>query len=135
MDLGQDCLPELPVPTLEHTLERYLASVKPLAACHAHLSLKETEAYIEEFRTDPQVLALQEALIKRQADMKARNTSWLLDWWNHYAYWDYRASICFCSNYSFGFRDHPQASVMQQPLLRAALLLKGFYKVRELIKK
>lgn len=43
---GQDSLPKLPIPDLEHTCEKYLAALKPLQGTREH---RETKHAVQEF--------------------------------------------------------------------------------------
>lgn len=76
---GESSLPKLPVPTLEETLSRYLASVKPLVSESQFLKTQEA---VHQFAASAQAQELQKRLIARRDE----TDSWLIDWWNDYAY-------------------------------------------------
>ncbi|KAJ2752227.1 hypothetical protein IWQ56_006765, partial [Coemansia nantahalensis] len=54
--------------------------------------------------------------------------NWLEEWWNEYAYFLNRASVCFNVNYFFGFRNAPQP-VAQARL--AAILVDSALRFRD----
>jgi carnitine O-acetyltransferase len=128
MDRGQEIMPKLPVPTLNDTLNRYLASVKPLLDGQPD-RWERTQRAVEAFRTGDGP-RLQEKLEERAA---ASKTSWLIDWWNEYAYFSNRESVCFYVNYGFGFRQDPRG-VKLDWLTRVASLATGMLDFRDLIR-
>ncbi|KAK4056608.1 Carnitine O-acetyltransferase mitochondrial [Microbotryomycetes sp. JL221] len=102
-------LPNLPVPTIEETTERYLQSIKtfhlaqepgssnsePLA------SFRASEQAVNDFRASPLVQKLQERLLERA---KTKD-SWLSEWWNETAYFGYRGPVVPGVNYFYVHRD------------------------------
>lgn len=89
-------LPHLPVPTLEETADRYLASIKPYhtaqepqASAEPLKSWTESEAAVREFVQSPLVHKLQERLQQRAEGKE----SWLSEWWNETAYFGYRGPV------------------------------------------
>lgn len=83
-------LPQLPVPQLSQTLDKYLKTVKPF------LTDKEFMTTIECVKKFPQENGqkLQEFLVER-----AKNTeSWLADWWLDSAYLGFRSSVVVWSS-------------------------------------
>jgi carnitine O-acetyltransferase len=127
MDVGQDTMPKLPVPALDDTLDRYLESVRPLLDGQPE-RWERTKKAVEAFRRNEGPV-LQKRLEERAA---ASKTSWLLDWWNEYAYFSSRESICFYVNYCFGFRPDPRPNLHW--LTRAGSLLSGLLEFRALIR-
>ncbi|RKP07018.1 acyltransferase ChoActase/COT/CPT [Thamnocephalis sphaerospora] len=123
MDRGQDTMPKLPVPALNDTLDRYLASVRPLLDGQPE-RWERTQRAVEAFRSGDGP-RLQKLLEDRAA---ASETSWLLDWWNEYAYFSNRESVCFYVNYCFGFRQDPRPEL--DWLTRAASLATGMLDFR-----
>lgn len=75
---------------------------------------------------------LQAFLHGKAHEAQIHGSSWLHEWWNAYAYTTFRASICFCSNYSFGFRDRCEPITQ---LERAAQLISAFIDLGVKIKK
>ncbi|XP_006822823.1 peroxisomal carnitine O-octanoyltransferase-like [Saccoglossus kowalevskii] len=83
----EEDLPSLPVPTLQHTLTRYLESVKP------HVSLAEFERttnIVKEFGNGIGK-TLHENLLKKASTEK----NWLENWWENTAYLSARGSKPF----------------------------------------
>jgi carnitine O-acetyltransferase len=124
----------LPLPSLEQTLDRYLESLRPLIISSPdlvdlspddHIGLIKT--HIQQFLTGDGPL-LQQQLLDKATRENEQGRSWLIDWWNAWAYWESRVSLCFYVNYCFGFRDHPHTS---DQTMRAALLVDAFFKVRQ----
>ncbi|KAI9598268.1 acyltransferase ChoActase/COT/CPT [Syncephalis fuscata] len=128
MDRGQDTMPKLPVPALNDTLDRYLASVEPLLDGQPD-RWAHTQRAVEAFRTG-EGIKLQAQLEDRAAISK---NSWLLDWWNEYAYFSNRESVCFYVNYGFGFRPDIRGAKLDW-LTRVASLATGMLDFRDLIR-
>ncbi|KAJ1972009.1 Carnitine O-acetyltransferase mitochondrial, partial [Dimargaris verticillata] len=115
-------LPALPVPDLETTCHKYLASVKPLVSADDYA---KTEQAVQAFlAADGPGCRLQARLHDRAARVNAQGTgsSWLEAWWNEYAYFANRVSNCFYVNFYFGLRDDPRHP---KQLERAATLTKA----------
>ena len=87
---GEAALPKLPVPTLEETLSRYLASVKPVVSPD---QFAKTQEAVHEFAASAQAQELQKRLLQRREE----TDSWLIEWWNDYAYFRYRVRFLQCS--------------------------------------
>ena len=80
-------LPSLPVPPLQQTTEKYLLSVKPLLT---EDEFRCTEAVTNEFRKPGGIgELLQEKLINRAKYMD----SWLAEWWDNVAYFEYSSPV------------------------------------------
>ncbi|RKP13517.1 acyltransferase ChoActase/COT/CPT, partial [Piptocephalis cylindrospora] len=123
-------LPPLPVPDLQDTLDTYLETVRPLLQSSQDFDYEHTKRIVQAF-AENEGPRLQEALERRATDMYAQGSSWLLDWWNEWAYDGGRASVCFAVNYCFGYRkDTRNPSQLQ----RATLLTSALLQFREKIK-
>ncbi|KAF9115552.1 Carnitine O-acetyltransferase mitochondrial [Mortierella sp. AM989] len=142
MDKGQNELPALPIPPLDQTLDRYLETVRPLATDQEY---EHTVAVVEEFRGDSreeelkdqhggqghgQGRSLDRRLREHALECESRNTSWLAEWWDDWAYFSHRDSSTFFVNYYFGFQDDPR---MPTQTARAALLVSLALEFRQLI--
>ncbi|KAJ2893922.1 Carnitine O-acetyltransferase mitochondrial, partial [Coemansia aciculifera] len=105
-------LAKLPIPELNDTVARFAAAVRPLfRAAEFDLCM----AKLNEFAAKEGPV-----LQARLRDRFSTHENWLEDWWNEYAYFLNRASVCFNVNYFFGFRSTP--SPLPQTLLAAALI-------------
>ncbi|KAJ3328249.1 Carnitine O-acetyltransferase mitochondrial [Blyttiomyces sp. JEL0837] len=122
----QKTLPKLPVPSLDETLSTYLQSVRP------HLNDVEFERTckaVEEFKKPGGVgQELQKRLI---AHDNSKSNSWLIDWWNSYAYMAYRDPVVVYVNYFFCFNDDKK--LLNNPAGRAATLITGAMEFRKLV--
>ncbi|XP_052794342.1 peroxisomal carnitine O-octanoyltransferase-like [Mya arenaria] len=79
-------LPSLPVPSLQHTLDRYLDSVRPHVTDEEY---RQTEFLAQQFASGVGK-ELQNQLLSRAANRK----NWLERWWLDYAYLDFRLPLC-----------------------------------------
>ena len=106
-----DQIPPLPVPTLEDTAQRYLASVAPLVDSATYA---EVEAAMNAF-TAPggQGPRLQAALEQRAAS----SDNWLAEWWDDVAYLAYPEPVLINSNW--GIWCDPRQPT-DDPAMRAA---------------
>jgi carnitine O-acetyltransferase len=95
----QDSLPNLPVPTLEETCSLYLKSLEPLLTPQ---ELSHSRKAVLDFLASPQSKELQNRLLERKKEMDAKGRSWLIDWWNDYAYMAYRDPLVIFVSYFFG---------------------------------
>lgn len=94
----QSQMPRLPVPTLQETAQRYLQSVKPLLT---DAEFSSTQKAVAEFvAPGGSGEVLQKRLLDRAKAFEKR--SWLIDWWNDYAYMAYRDPVVINVNYFFG---------------------------------
>lgn len=71
-------LPNLPVPSLSHTLERYLDSVKPFASQNEYY---KTERIVKAFQN-----GIGKELHSKLLKKAAKERNWLEKWWEDYAY-------------------------------------------------
>lgn len=120
----QATLPRLPVPKLDVTIQRYLASVKPLvtptqfqATCDAADTFLKVEG--------PK---LQARLEERAADSNIEN--WFEDWWNEYAYFGYRDPIVIYVSYFFAYNHLPNPTKNTR---RAAEIVQAALQFRDLV--
>eukprot|EP00842_Homolaphlyctis_polyrhiza_P005351 jgi/Hompol1/5817/HPOL_002125-RA len=95
----QATLPRLPVPSLDETGTRYLRSVRPLVDDAA---FARTSAAVADFvRPGGTGAVLQQRLLARAQAPEHASRSWLIDWWNDYAYMSYRDPVVINVNYFF----------------------------------
>mmetsp|Transcript_5043 Transcript_5043/g.12379 ORF Transcript_5043/g.12379 Transcript_5043/m.12379 type:complete len:753 (-) Transcript_5043:411-2669(-) len=97
---NQTSLPDLPVPTVEETLERFLPTALPLAESEEEATALRSA--VEKFPAQAQ--KLQERLLERAALVQNRS-SWLQHWWNTLGYLQVRDSVCINVSYYFQFSD------------------------------
>ncbi|KAI9331576.1 acyltransferase ChoActase/COT/CPT [Obelidium mucronatum] len=121
---SQDSLPKLPVPTLAETCSTYLESVRPLVDDAA---FAKTKLAVNDFLAG-KGQELQQRLIQHDA---SKSTSWLIDWWNSYAYMGYRDPVVVWVNYFFCFVDNKK--YLNKPAARAAELITGAWEFRRLV--
>ncbi|KAG0141453.1 hypothetical protein CROQUDRAFT_663784 [Cronartium quercuum f. sp. fusiforme G11] len=136
---AQHSLPQLPVPDLHQTANKYFHSILPIVSPQAPgtaLASDEnpTPAYIqtklavEEFKKSPLVNELQNRLLSR-AKEEGRE-SWLIEWWNDLAYMGYRDPLIPFSSYYIAHQFNPKHL---NPHIRAATLIRGMMYFRQLI--
>ncbi|KAJ1815960.1 Carnitine O-acetyltransferase mitochondrial [Coemansia sp. RSA 2598] len=113
-------LPRLPVPELEDTVSRFKAAARPLFEKDDFEKCMEK---LERFMASEAPVL--QARLKERADA---HENWLEEWWNEYAYFLNRSSLCFNVNYFFGFRNTPQP--LSQARL-AAILIDGALRFRD----
>ncbi|KAJ3101774.1 Carnitine O-acetyltransferase mitochondrial [Phlyctochytrium planicorne] len=122
----QSKLPKLPVPSLDETLSLYLQSVKPLITSS---EFEKTKKAVDEFKAPGGVgEELQKRLVEHDKGVKS---SWLIDWWNSYAYMAYRDPVVVNVNYFFSFNDDKK--FINKPAGRAATLITGALAFRRLV--
>ncbi|KAI8609541.1 hypothetical protein BC830DRAFT_1173461 [Chytriomyces sp. MP71] len=122
----QHVLPRLPIPTLDETCATYLKSVRPLINDSDY---EKTVRAVNEFKKPGgKGEELQKRLI---AHDKSKNNSWLIDWWNSYAYMAYRDPVVVWVNYFFCFVDNK--NFINKPAGRAAELITGAMEFRKLV--
>ncbi|XP_068104580.1 carnitine O-acetyltransferase isoform X2 [Hyperolius riggenbachi] len=82
----QEGLPQLPVPPLQQTLNKYLLALKPLISQE---EWDHTHKIVEDFRTSGVGERLQKGLERRAK----KTENWLSDWWLQTAYLEYRLPV------------------------------------------
>ncbi|KAI0209134.1 Carnitine O-palmitoyltransferase 1, liver [Lamellibrachia satsuma] len=119
----QGALPNLPVPTLDGTMRRYLKSVKPLMQ---EEDFRRMEKLVDEFKTGLGV-RLQRYLILKSWWA----TNYVSDWWEDYVYLRGRSPIMVNSNF-YGID-----AVMSRPthvqVARAANIIHSLLQFRRMI--
>jgi carnitine O-acetyltransferase len=93
----QSSLPKLPVPTLEETCSRYLDTVKALVPPS---QFQKTVEIVKKFQQEGAMGPILQKRLLERANLS--ETSWLIDWWNEYAYMGYRDPVVIYVNYFFG---------------------------------
>lgn len=124
----QASLPMLPVPTLQETAQRYLQSVRPLLSDKDYA--KTQNAVADFIKPNGVGEVLQKRLLERKDATDKEHKSWLIDWWNDYAYMGYRDPIVINVSYFFVFKD---VLGITDPVRRGAQLLQGAAAYKELI--
>ena len=132
VDLGQlfahqQKLNFLPVPSLEETCDRFLKTCLPLAKTSEEFSLLNQKVQSLKDGLGPK---LQQRLVARQAIEKEKGKSWLIDWWNDYAYMSYRDPVVIWVNYFFAFSDDKRR---MNPSDRAASIVQGALAFKDLV--
>lgn len=95
--------PALPVPDLTSTIQKYLASVRPLVPVAA---FERTERIAVAFLGSPgSGPALQHQLQQHAASMHGR--SWLLEWWTRRMYTRARSPLALGSSYALSLSSQP----------------------------
>ncbi|BGP15274.1 Carnitine O-acetyltransferase mitochondrial [Rhodosporidiobolus nylandii] len=126
-------LPHLPVPSLEETASRYLASIKPYHTAQEPTSSSAplpswsaSEKAVKEFVESPLVKELQNRLEKRAAEKE----SWLSEWWNETAYFGWRGPVVPGVNYFYSHKDDRSRRTGPS---RAASLIRALLYFRRLV--
>ena len=88
----QDLLPELTIPSVEHSLKAWLESVQPLCTL---AQFEEAKSAAKELEGSQQAATLQAVLKSRQSKL----TNWLGEWWVEFAYLRTRAPLPTGSNF------------------------------------
>ncbi|XP_052246538.1 peroxisomal carnitine O-octanoyltransferase-like isoform X2 [Dreissena polymorpha] len=78
-------LPSLPVPSLQHTLDRYLDSVRPHVT---DAEFRQTEFLVQQFAS-----GVGKDLHKQLVERANKHRNWLEQWWLDYAYNDFRMPL------------------------------------------
>ncbi|KAJ2324192.1 hypothetical protein GGI00_005403 [Coemansia sp. RSA 2681] len=105
-------LEKLPIPELNDAVSRFAAAVRPLFRAE---EFDMCMAKLNDFAAKEGPV-----LQARLRDRASTHENWLEEWWNEYAYFLNRASVCFNVNYFFGFRNTP--APLPQALLAATLI-------------
>lgn len=81
----QDRLPSLPLPSLSHTLEKYLQSVRPHVSDEEYM---QTSFVIRQFK-----VGVGKELHEKLEEKAKKERNWLESWWQNVAYLDIRTPI------------------------------------------
>lgn len=92
----QPCLPPLPVPDFEKTLQAYLDSVQPILTPE---EFQQTKKVVAEFGKKAGIGESLHHLLLQRA--KTEKTSWLLEWWENFVYLKSRYPLPVYSNWYF----------------------------------
>ncbi|XP_002163219.3 carnitine O-acetyltransferase isoform X1 [Hydra vulgaris] len=93
----ENSLPHLPVPPLHQTMNKYIIALEPLLNKN---QLEKTKKLVSEFLVPGGV----GEKLQHKLEEKAKVTdNWLADWWNSYAYFEYREPLVIKSNPGFSF--------------------------------
>eukprot|EP00835_Amoeboradix_gromovi_P005849 NODE_598_length_6262_cov_0.141652.p2 type:complete len:481 gc:universal NODE_598_length_6262_cov_0.141652:540-1982(+) len=114
----QSNLSKLPVPKLEQTLAKYLKSLEPLLSPK---ELARSIRIVNDFKDDPFALTLQTRLIEK-------SKGWLAEYWNNYAYLEWRDPCAGNVNFFYHFKDD-----LRNQVNRASCLIREFIGFRQLI--
>eukprot|EP01065_Artemidia_motanka_P013760 TRINITY_DN17713_c0_g1_i1.p1 TRINITY_DN17713_c0_g1~~TRINITY_DN17713_c0_g1_i1.p1 ORF type:complete len:668 (+),score=215.07 TRINITY_DN17713_c0_g1_i1:70-2073(+) len=112
----QKSLPRMPIPDLEKTLDRYLATLRPIASDSEY---QEAERAVVDFRSG-KGKALHQALVAR--DAAAPHTSYINQWWFE-MYVNDRRPLPITTNPFLAFRDDENPEKMDQARRAADLLV------------
>lgn len=106
-------IPPLPVPTLEDTAARYLASIEPLVDAE---TLARNKAHVAELLAEGGVGRRLHAMLLDRAD---RSDNWLSGWWESAAYLTYQEPLIVNSN--IGISTDARATHPDQAMRAAQL--------------
>lgn len=123
----QSSLPNLPVPSLSSTAQKYLETVRPHVDDTAFAA---TQAAVAEFIESPLAADLQNQLETRAKEEGRK--SWLSDWWNDVAYMGYRDPVVVFVSYFYVHVDEKLELRSFTPAERGARLIKGMLAFREM---
>jgi len=129
----QNNLCELPIPSVDATLERFLPTALPLVHDESELDCLQKD--VEKFRD--QAAELQTRLLARSKDYSS-SSSWLQHWWNTVTYLQVRDPVVVNSSYFFHFSDDTTIYTVSNSradpqIRRAATLLFATAKIRRQI--
>merc|ERR1712159_158432 len=96
----QASLPNLPLPSVEKTCERWLESVEPLVDAEEY---QKCVGLAREFSNGLGQKAQRYLMLKRMI-----TTNWVTDWWEEYAYLTSRSPIMVKSNFYINMEHKPQ---------------------------
>ncbi|AXN42599.1 Choline/Carnitine o-acyltransferase [Mycobacterium marinum] len=118
LDRFEQVLPRLPLPSIEETLQTFIASVDPLLDATGRA---EVRAAADQFRGSDTAAYLQARLETR----RALHENWLAEYWEHYAYLIDRRSLLYSTGYTV---DSPTmarlgVSQLQQAAMTTVALL------------
>ena len=120
----QPCLPPLPVPPLDQTIDYYLDSIRSLITKE---EWEQTKKDCDEFQSTLGPV-LQKMLLDRKKEMKT--SSWLIDWWEKYVYLQQRSPIAIFCNWYGGDRIDP---IIRSQSVRASNILSGMMRIKDML--
>ncbi|PWN47493.1 acyltransferase ChoActase/COT/CPT [Violaceomyces palustris] len=125
---GQADMPQLPVPPLEQTLNKYLRTTIPHQDAE---SLKRTQAAVESALSgkDAEIVKTLQKRLEDRATKQGKE-NWLSEWWNEAAYMAYRDPVVPYVSYYYAHKDD---KTRKDGPKRAAALLKAFLAFRRLL--
>uniref|UniRef100_A0A7S4NT03 Choline/carnitine acyltransferase domain-containing protein n=1 Tax=Paramoeba aestuarina TaxID=180227 RepID=A0A7S4NT03_9EUKA len=94
---NKEKIPSLPVPDLQHTLLKYLMSVKPLVS---EQEFSHTVQCVSAFEREGGA-ELHKMLVERAKERKG--TSWLREWWDDLVYMRARHNVTIMDSYFYNF--------------------------------
>lgn len=100
-------LPNLPVPTLKRTLERFIPTALPL--CESEEERRSLIDACEKF--EEQAKELQIRLLQRKKDLQ--DSSWLQQWWNQRVYLQVRDPVAVHVSYFLSIDDDPTLPTLE----------------------
>ena len=119
----QESLPQLPVPPLQQTLDKYLKTVRPLINDDEY---ENTKNLVETFgKKDGYGEHLQQKLLEHAK----RKENWLSEWWLDCAYLESRASVVIYCSPAVSFPRFKFSGVQGQ-IEQAAKVIAGFLKYK-----
>ncbi|GMM29677.1 carnitine O-acetyltransferase [Martiniozyma asiatica (nom. inval.)] len=128
---NQEKIPPLPVPKLSETLELYKSSVAPLYPNGINdANFKRYAETIDSFGNSNEGKNLQERL--EQFSIGKRN--WLAEFWDNYAYLDYRDPVSPFVSYFFSHKDVNTLTGKDQ-ILKATLITKFIVEYAGLVER
>lgn len=85
-------LPNLPVPPLEQTMEKYITALEPLLFDNEY---ENTKKVVADFKKTGGV---GEQLQNKLLEKASKSDNWLAEWWDYCAYFGYRAPVVINSS-------------------------------------
>jgi carnitine O-acetyltransferase len=120
-------LPQLPVPSLQDTVDRFLPTALPLAE-----TIDEEESLRQACCDFPrQAQHLQERLLQKAVDAEKSSTSWLQQWWITLGYLQYRDPVVVNVSYFFNLPDDPTLNPTHAQVQRGAAVMKAAWEYRQ----
>lgn len=105
---NKNILPDLPVPTLKETIERFIPTALPL--CESDEERQSLIRACEKF--EEQAKDLQLRLLHRKEDWKY--SSWLQKWWNQKGYLEVRDPVAVHVSYFLSIEDDPTLPTQEE---------------------
>lgn len=131
----QDDLPDLPVPPLKDTLDKYLTSIKPYINAlptDSRVEFKKQVDLVEDFKQD-----MGPILQSRLEQYAKGKRNWMSQWWDSQAYLNYNDPVIPYVSYFYNHAPLNSIShslIENDPLLKSTALIQSIVKFIELIK-